>query len=164
LIDKQRIRTFLIGGAAGAIAGILLAPRSGRELRGSISNRAGEARERGRESYFDVGERMRERISRTRDGSPSRTPSEEEAKFESAATVGKSPDNEELWPPLRDVSRHAPVPPASDPFAETDYEEEVIAEETPSARSEVLRRRIRETRERLGERRGQPDGGEEDPK
>ncbi|MGI8866522.1 MAG: YtxH domain-containing protein [Rubrobacteraceae bacterium] len=77
MIDKQRIRTFLIGGAAGAIAGILLAPRSGRELRGSISNRAGEARERGRESYFDVGERMRERISRTRDGSSSRAPSEE---------------------------------------------------------------------------------------
>lgn len=161
MIDKQRIRTFLIGGAAGAIAGILLAPRSGREIRGSISNRAGEARERGREGYFNVGERVQERISRTRDGSPSRAPSEEETKFESTATVGESPDNEELWPPLRDVSQDAP---ASDPFAETDYEEEVIAEETPSARSEVLRRRIRETRERLGERRGQPDRGEEDPK
>ncbi len=161
MIDKQRIRTFLIGGAAGAIAGILLAPRSGRELRGSISNRAGEARERGRESYFDVGERMRERISRTRDGSPSRAPSEEETKFEPTATVGESPDNEGLWPPLRDVSQDAP---ASDPFAETDYEEEATAEETPSARSDELRRRIQETRERLGKHRSDPGGGEEDPK
>ena len=45
VLDKQRLRTFLLGGAAGILAGILLAPRSGKELRGSVMERAGEARE-----------------------------------------------------------------------------------------------------------------------
>ncbi|HKZ27325.1 MAG TPA: YtxH domain-containing protein, partial [Rubrobacteraceae bacterium] len=46
MVDKQKIGTFVLGGIAGALAGILLAPKSGKELRGSIANRAGEARER----------------------------------------------------------------------------------------------------------------------
>src|SRR3712207_2501352 len=54
VLDKQRLRTFLLGGAVGILAGILLAPRSGRELRGSIADRAGEARERSRETYFEA--------------------------------------------------------------------------------------------------------------
>ena len=69
MLDKQRLRTFVLGGAVGALVGILLAPRSGRELRGSLANRAGEARERGRETYFDAQEQMRERLAEVREGS-----------------------------------------------------------------------------------------------
>src|SRR5829696_4316103 len=54
VLNRQRLRTFVLGGAVGALVGILLAPRSGKELRGSLANRAGEARERGRETYFDA--------------------------------------------------------------------------------------------------------------
>src|SRR3712207_8436599 len=68
VLDKQRLRTFLLGGMAGVLAGILLAPRSGRELRGSLANHAGEARERGRETYFDAQEQMRERLGEGRGG------------------------------------------------------------------------------------------------
>jgi gas vesicle protein len=68
VLDKQRLRSFVLGGVAGLIAGILLAPRSGRELRGSIRDRAGEARERSRESLFEAQERMQERISEVREG------------------------------------------------------------------------------------------------
>ena len=68
MLDKQRLRSFVLGGVAGLLAGILLAPRSGRELRGSIRDRAGEARERSRESLFEAQERMQERISEVREG------------------------------------------------------------------------------------------------
>jgi gas vesicle protein len=67
VLDKQRLRTFLLGGAAGILAGILLAPRSGREVRGSVAERAGEARERGRETLFEAQERMQERLSEARE-------------------------------------------------------------------------------------------------
>src|SRR5215210_1974279 len=76
VLDKQRLKSFLLGGAAGILAGILLAPRSGRELRGSIRDRAGEARERSRESLFEAQERMQERISEAREG-PDRRPETE---------------------------------------------------------------------------------------
>jgi gas vesicle protein len=75
VLDKQRLRTFLLGGAAGILAGILLAPRSGKELRGSFLERAGEARERSRETLFEAGERMQERLSEAREG-PHRSPPE----------------------------------------------------------------------------------------
>ncbi len=68
MLDKQLLRTFLLGGAAGILAGILLAPRSGRELRGSVMERAGEARERSRETLFEARERMQERLSEAREG------------------------------------------------------------------------------------------------
>src|SRR5918999_4131197 len=68
VLDKQLLRTFLLGGAAGILAGILLAPRSGKELRGSVMERAGEARERGRETLFEAQERMQERLSEAREG------------------------------------------------------------------------------------------------
>src|SRR5918995_1901135 len=72
VLDRQRLRTFVLGGAVGALVGILLAPRSGKELRGSLANRAGEARERGRETYFDAQEQMRERLAEVREGSRGR--------------------------------------------------------------------------------------------
>ncbi len=75
VLDKQRLRTFLLGGAAGILAGILLAPRSGKELRGSVMERAGEARERSRETFFEARERMQERLSEAHEG-PHRSPPE----------------------------------------------------------------------------------------
>jgi gas vesicle protein len=73
VLNRQRLRTFVLGGAVGALVGILLAPRSGKELRGSLANRAGEARERGRETYFDAQEQMRERLAEAREGSRGRS-------------------------------------------------------------------------------------------
>ena len=167
-MDKQRIRTFLIGGAAGVIAGILLAPRSGRELRGSISNRTGEARERGRERYFDVGERMRERISRARDQDFRRAPADDvDPEDTASATVGERPASRGAWPPLRDVSRDVPAEPAPELIVDpTDkdpiFEESPVLDEVSSSRSEELRRKVRETRARLEEQRGKPSGGEDE--
>src|SRR5918998_2985756 len=128
VLDKQRLRTFLLGGMAGVLAGILLAPRSGRELRGSLANRAGEARERGRETYFDAQEQMRERMAEVREGPRGRP--------EAVDLGASSPASGEAGtqrPYLRDVSR--------------DVGSEAVDES--AKRSEELRRKVRETRERL---------------
>ncbi|MDQ3791483.1 MAG: YtxH domain-containing protein [Actinomycetota bacterium] len=126
VLDRQRLRSFLLGGAAGVIAGILLAPRSGRELRGSIRERAGEARERSRESLFEAQERMQERLSEVREGSGRPDPASQPPE---AAPVPRAH--------LRDVSRD---------------------EGEPAERSEELRRKVRETRERLSENLDRPRG------
>ena len=120
--------------------GILLAPRSGRELRGSLANRAGEARERGRESYFEAQEQMRERLAEVREGSRQH-PEVVDLGDSSPASGGATTPR----PYLRDVSR--------------DVEPEAARETaSPEAeRSEELRRKVRETRERL---RGPKDGGQ----
>ena len=139
MLDKQRLRTFVLGGAVGALAGILLAPKTGKELRGSIASRAGEARERSRETYFEAQERMHERVSKARErpfsSNETRT---EEAAAEGRPTLGAGapepifdPEPPAEASPLRDVSWEAPRRPASG--------------EDP----EELRRRIRETRSRL---------------
>jgi hypothetical protein len=142
VLDKQRLRSFLLGGAAGIIAGILLAPRSGRELRGSIRDRAGEARERSRESLFEAQERMQERLSEAREH-PDRSP-------EPAADAG--PAQTATTPPsrpfLRDVSQDV----------------EAQAQESfggGAERSEELRRKVRDTRARLRESLDRPRGGGE---
>ena len=115
--------------------GILLAPRSGKELRGSLANKAGEARERGRETYFDAQEQMRERLAEVREGSRGRP--------EVVDLGDSSPSSREAQRPyLRDVSR--------------DVEPEAVEE--IAERSEQLRRKVRETRERL---RGPKDKGPE---
>ena len=129
-MDRARLRTFLLGGAAGLLAGVLIAPRSGRELRGSLTDRAGEARERGRESFFETREGMRERRSalldrRDRPAEPARQAPTEEP------TVAP--------PRLRDVSH--------DPEAIVEAPAEGPA--TGAERSEELRKKVRETRERL---------------
>jgi gas vesicle protein len=137
VLDRQRLRTFVLGGAVGALVGILLAPRSGKELRGSLANRAGEARERGRETYFDAQEQMRERLAEVRDGSLQRS--------EVGDLGDSSPSSGEAQRPyLRDVSR--------------DVELEAVEEIADAERSEQLRRKVRETRERL---RGPKDKGPE---
>jgi gas vesicle protein len=132
VLDKQRLRTFLLGSAAGILAGILLAPRSGRELRGSVMERAGEARERGRETLFEAQERMQERLSEVREGSQQRPPESSGPQPEDAAPRGSR---------LRDVSREA---------------------EEYAGRSEELRRKVRETRARLKGRLEGPRGVGED--
>jgi gas vesicle protein len=133
VLDKQRLRTFVLGGAVGALVGILLAPRSGRELRGSLANRAGEARERGRERYFGAQEQVRDRLAEARSPRPD------------VANLGGTPDPEEETPRprLRDVSKDV----VGDAGESADVE-----------RSEELRRKIRETRERL---RGRDEPGRE---
>jgi gas vesicle protein len=138
VLDKQRLRTFVLGGAVGALVGILLAPRSGRELRGSLANRAGEARERGRERYFDAQEQMRDRLAEVREGP---LPRHETADLGGPASTVEGTATPR--PYLRDVSR--------DVAGEVD-----AADETANAeRSEQLRRKVKETRERL---RGREDG------
>lgn len=134
VLDKQRLRTFVLGGAVGALVGILLAPRSGRELRGSLANRAGEARERGRETYFEAQEQMRERLAEVREGSRQRPDVVDLG--DSPPTTGETTVTQR--PYLRDVSRG--------------LDEEAAG---GAERSEELRRKVRETRERL---RGRKDG------
>lgn len=134
MLDKQRLRTFLLGGAAGVLAGILLAPRSGRELRGSLANRAGEARERSRETYFDAQEQMRERLAEVREGArrpPDTTPEAEDSNpFDEESAAGAPRSH------LRDVSQGVEAQAADEAGREAE-------------RSEELRRKVRETRERL---------------
>ena len=155
MLDKQRLRTFLLGGAAGILAGILLAPRSGRELRGSIADRAGEARERSRETYFEAQERMRERLAEAREGSRRRP---EDTDLTTAGAAGPSPEEEtpasQRRPQLRDVSRDvAGGEPEGEPGGQP--------EETTAQRSEELRKKVRETRARLTERLDGSRGGEQ---
>lgn len=141
-MDKSRLRTFLLGGAAGLLAGVLLAPRSGRELRGSLVDRAGEARERSRESYFDAQEQLRERVAASREGrrQPQEETAAEDAPPESHITA--------VPPRLRDVSSDVEGAAAR----EADLEME---------RSEELRRKVRETREKLRGRRDVGRGPEQ---
>jgi gas vesicle protein len=139
VLDRQRLRTFVLGGAVGALVGILLAPRSGKELRGSLANRAGEARERGRETYFDAQEQMRERLAEVREGSRGR-PEGADLGDSSPAASGRADTRR---PYLRDVSRDV----------EPEAVDGIVAD---AERSEQLRRKVRETRERL---RGPKDSG-----
>ncbi len=133
-MDRTRLRTFLLGGAAGLLAGVLIAPRSGRELRGSLTDRAGEARERGRESFFETREGIRERRSALfeRRGRPTDPP--RQAAPEEPTVVA---------PRLRDVS-HDP-----EAAVEAPAEGPVEGSVTGAERSEELRKKVRETRERL---------------
>lgn len=156
MIDRQRLRTFLLGSAAGVLAGILLAPRSGKELRGSLANRAGEARERSRETFFERQERMQERLAEMREGSNrQRTAPERDAAIGVGGEPPAGPPDKTYGapgrPPLRDVSRDV-------------YEEESEKDlpETPDTRPEELREKVRETRARLRKRLDKPAGERDD--
>ncbi|MGF1473656.1 MAG: YtxH domain-containing protein [Rubrobacteraceae bacterium] len=135
MIDKQRLRTFILGGAIGALVGVLLAPRSGRELRGNLANRAGEARERSRETYFEAQERLQERLAETREGAFRPADDGPEPAVSGGKHVPRTEPDPFVGPPkLREVS------------SET-------YDETPSGvREEELRRKVQETRSRLRER------------
>jgi hypothetical protein len=154
MVDKQKIGTFVLGGVAGALAGILLAPRSGKEVRGSIANRAGEARERSRETYFDAQERVQERFAEARERTPRREGDRPVRVVRDSLPRLGSPDAEPLIGspveappasfPLRDVSRHAPQEVTRPVF-----------EEEPDP--EKIRRKIQETRSRLRARLETPE-------
>ncbi len=166
MLDKGRLRTFLLGGAAGVLAGILLAPRSGRETRGSIADRAGEARERGRETFFETQERMRERLAEGREGrrpAPEGGPSAPRDAADlraGAGPYGAETPPEDIFvedvaaeeasrPRLRDVSRGGAGGGRPDERPGPEAE-----------RAEELRRKVRETRARL---RGRLDEGAPPP-
>lgn len=149
MLDKQRLRTFVLGGIAGALAGILLAPKSGKELRGSISSRASETRERSRETYFEAQERMRERIAEARRERPSRG---RESRFEGEDFVDPFP--KKLGPEMPDPALDSGLPvgePAGaspEPGPLHDVSRDVARRESGED-PEELRRRIQETRSRL---------------
>ncbi len=134
------------------LAGILLAPRSGREMRGGLADRAGEARQRGSETYFDARERLRERVSSgadtttTPDLTPTRGPTRPaEPDFELSPEPSPEKLNAER-PFLRDVSQAGP-------------DEDPAKAAPESGRSDELRRKIRETRNRLNTRDNSEGGG-----
>ncbi len=172
MLDKQRLRSFLLGGLTGVLAGILLAPKSGKETRGTIADRAGEAREKSRERYFDTQENMRERFSANRDGGSRRG-------FErSEATVSPGAENEppaeddgekiRERPVLRDVSRDVPADSGDVGDGGSGGDGGNVADGGETAgRSEELRRKVRDTRERLRARmdgpvENGPRGGDEE--
>lgn len=139
MLDKQRVRSFLLGGLTGILAGFLLAPKSGRETRGDIADRVGETREKNRERYFDTQENMRERFSASREGvgrREARYPGEPISRPPEPPDETPEPGVRER-PVLRDVSRDAP--PEDDGGSGV-------------GRSEELRRKVRETRERIRSR------------
>lgn len=150
MIDKQRLRTFVLGGAVGALVGILLTPRTGREVRGSISDRVGEARDRGREGYFETQERLRERLAEMGESETLRSVDTEEATVGSEVGPGGEPP---FAGPggirlrgLRDVS------------LDTQEHSGQTGDQPAVDRSEELRRKVRETRDRLRRRTEGPGG------
>lgn len=157
MIDKQRIRTFILGGVVGALVGIIFAPRSGKELRGSVAERAGEARERGRENYFETQERLRERLAEMGDVDARRPSSKEEVTLGVDESVSQDPASEaDAQRPrpkgLRDVSRQV----------QDDNLEQRGDTGPVGDRSEELRRKVRETRDRLKKRSNGSNGGRDE--
>ncbi len=53
-------RGFLIGGVLGVLAGILFAPKSGKELRSDIVEKGSEVLKDGKEIYVDASTRVKE--------------------------------------------------------------------------------------------------------
>jgi hypothetical protein len=155
-MDRKRIGTFLLGGLAGVLAGILIAPRSGRELRGTIANRTGEARERSRETVFDAQERVAERLSErsARPQIPRRAPEptlghSSEPGHSSGPNDPHEPAPERERPRLRDVSRDVVPPPGSASGEAPATPHDAAREQDEDERAEELRRKVQETRERL---------------
>lgn len=148
MLDRRRLRAFILGGLTGALAGVILTPKSGRKLRGDIAERVGEAREKGRESYFESRELMQERLTEVREGPRRAGEAEGETTLEPGTGESAPESPEPGGPNLRDVSRETAEEPSG---------EESPGEPTGD-RSEELRRKVRETRERLGKRTG--DEGE----
>ncbi len=153
MLDKQRLRTFVLGGIAGALAGILLAPKSGKELRGSIASRAGEARERGQETYFDAQERMRERIAEARERPPQRRETRFEGEESAAPSSKLGPEmHDSVLDPKSPVEDPGGTPPDPSPLRDVSRD---VTRQKFGEDPEELQRRIQETRSRL--RRAQLD-------
>jgi hypothetical protein len=162
-MDRQKIEragTFILGGVAGAVFGVLISPRSGREVRGSMSSRAGEARDRGRESYFEARERARERLAAMREPRTPRDTGEiivGEPAPEDAPIDDTGPTQPERRPGLRSVPPEESGESAESEAGEGDHKtRDEYDTSVDSETSEALRRRISKTRERL--RGGGTDG------
>lgn len=167
MIDKKRIKTFILGGAVGALVGIVLAPRSGKELRGSIADRAGEARDRSRENYFETQERLRERLAEMGEGDTRRPKNPEEV---SLGTTGAGTSTQESPPEpgpdvhqprfqgLRDVSRETRDEQGAQPEGDKPADDRMS--DGSGDRSEQLRRKVQETRDRLRRRTEGPGDGQ----
>lgn len=170
MLDKQNLRTFVLGGLAGAIAGILLTPRSGRELRGSLASRAGEVRERGRETYFEAREKAQEKFSENLD-SGNRESGDREVYPEDPESSRRLFSLEEPWeeipgsdPPLEGEASVGRTPsgaipmtgdsaPAPRPLRDMSRNAPADAPEVTDEKTEDLKRRIEETKARLRRRR-----------
>jgi hypothetical protein len=159
MLDKQRLTTFVLGGVAGALAGILLAPKSGRELRGSIASRAGEARERGRETYFEAQERVQERFAESLERPPQRGETTPEQAGDPLPTLGSPSAPEPVLgyePPAGAPTEASPetsdgATPSPPPLRDVSWDASRQAPgEEPDP--EEIRRKIQETRSRLRER------------
>ncbi|HZB81413.1 MAG TPA: YtxH domain-containing protein [Rubrobacteraceae bacterium] len=143
MLDKQKIGTFLLGGVAGALAGILLAPKSGKEFRNSVASRAGEARERGRETYFEAQERAQEHMARARERSLRFEETRiEEAIVETLPKFGADTPDSSIG---SEAPAETPVDLAS--VWDTKNVPRLLSGEAQSP--EELRRRVQETRARL---------------
>ncbi|MBA2443403.1 MAG: YtxH domain-containing protein [Rubrobacter sp.] len=155
MLDRERIKSFILGGIAGALAGILFAPRSGRELRGSVASRAGEARERSRETYFEARERAQERLARAREAAARR----EREVVEEEVTLRPSPD-EAIPMPAPEENPAEPGEPPRSPLRDVSRDVTPEAgEHAPDEGSEELRRKIQQTRDRLRSRLRRPGDG-----
>jgi gas vesicle protein len=62
------VASFLLGGLVGAGVALLLAPQSGRELRGILGDKVREGGDRGRQLKDRVVERSREMVDEARQG------------------------------------------------------------------------------------------------
>ena len=62
-IKAATVLSFVVGAAAGAVAGILLAPKSGVELRGDISEGVGDAVNQVRSSGKDLRHRAQKLVN-----------------------------------------------------------------------------------------------------
>jgi gas vesicle protein len=58
--SRGTLKGALIGGVLGATAALLLAPKSGRELRGDIRNRYSDMQDRTKQILSDVGSKTQE--------------------------------------------------------------------------------------------------------
>ena len=131
-MDRARLRTFLLGGAAGPARGCAHRPPQRPRASRLPLHRAGEARERGRESYFETREGMRERRAALRRAA--RGPS----------GFLRRGGRADPAPAAQGVSVDPEGPPPSEPSGRACWGTVGEAE-----RSEELRRKVRETRERL---------------
>lgn len=67
--DTTRLMTtFLLGAAAGGLAGLLLAPSSGEELRRKVGDGVDKARDDARRRAKEMGERVNETYDAAADG------------------------------------------------------------------------------------------------
>ena len=161
MLDKQKLSTFVLGGLTGVLAGILFAPKSGRELRGSISSRAGEARERGRETYFDAQERMQERVAEARERPP-RTARpdvvENNEVVDALPKLGPATSEPEFESPIDPTLNESLLSEApADPLPLLDVSRDAKrSASSPAESTEEMRRRIQETRSRLRARLEEP--------